>query len=204
MLIFEKAAGPDTRSMANNAAVAGCYDNRGVNTTVNVYTVGHSTKTIAEFLVPLSGYGIGALADVRRFPASRRHPHFNRERLDASLERAGIEYLPLPAWGGRRRPTPDSRNTAWRNDSFRGYADHMDSDEFRSGVGRLLDCARAKRTAIMCSELLWWRCHRALVSDFLKARGVTVVHILGPDKSAEHPYTSAARLVDGVLSYAAR
>lgn len=160
--------------------------------------------TIAEFLALLSGYGIEALADVRRFPASRKHPHFNREPLAASLGRDGIEYLPLPELGGRRRPVPDSRNTVWRNDSFRGYADHMDSDEFRSGVERLLGCARAKRTAFMCSELLWWRCHRALVSDSLKARGVTVTHILGPDKSVEHPYTSAARLVDGVLTYAAR
>lgn len=171
---------------------------------MNVWTVGHSTMAVAEFLALLSGYGIEALADVRRYPASRKHPHFNRESLAASLERAGIEYLPLPELGGRRRPAPDSRNTAWRNDSFRGYADHMGSDEFRSGVGRLLDCASAKRTAFMCSELLWWRCHRALVSDFLKARGVTVTHILGRGKSAEHPYTSAARLVDGVLTYAAR
>lgn len=180
------------------------HDNRGVDKTVNVWTVGHSTKTIAEFLSLLSGYGIEALADVRRFPASRKHPHFNRELLAASLAGAGVEYLPLPELGGRRRPVPDSRNTAWRNDSFRGYADHMDSDEFRSGAGRLLDCARAKRTAFMCSELLWWRCHRALVSDYIKARGVTVIHILGPGKSAEHPYTSAARLVDGALTYAAR
>lgn len=169
---------------------------------MQVWTVGHSTMAVAEFLALLSAYGIETLADVRRFPASRKHPHFNREPLAASLERAGVEYLPLPELGGRRRPLPDSRNTVWRSDSFRGYADHMDTDEFRSGVGRLLDCARAKRTAFMCSEVLWWRCHRALVSDFLKARGVSVVHILGPDKSAEHPYTSAARLVDGVLTYA--
>ena len=192
------------RPRADKAAAGGSHDERGASTAVKVYTVGHSTKTITEFLALLSRYGIEALADVRRFPASRKHPHFDREPLAASLETAGMEYLPLPELGGRRRPTPDSPNKAWRNDSFRGYADHMDSEEFRAGAGRLLDCARARRTAFMCSEVLWWRCHRALVSDFLKARGVTVIHILGPDKSAEHPYTSAARLVDGVLTYAAR
>ena len=170
---------------------------------MNVWTVGHSTRGIDEFVALLSAYGIEALADVRRFPASRRHPHFNRELLPASLEGAGIEYLPLPELGGRRRPRPDSRNTAWRNDSFRGYADYMDSDDFRSGVGRLLESARARRTAVMCSELLWWRCHRALLADYLKAGGVRVVHILGTEKSAEHPYTSAARVVGGELTYAA-
>lgn len=170
---------------------------------MNFWTVGHSTRGVEEFISLLRGYSIKALADVRRFPASRRSPHFNREPLSASLVEAGIEYLPLPELGGRRRPRPDSRNTAWRNDSFRGYADHMESEEFHSGVAKLLDLARAKRAAIMCSELLWWRCHRALVADYLKAHGARVMHILGPEKSAEHPYTSAAQLVDGELSYKA-
>lgn len=170
---------------------------------MNVWTVGHSTKGIDEFLGLLTAYGIEALADVRRYPASRKFPHFNREQLSAALEGAGIEYLPLPELGGRRRPLPDSRNTVWRSDSFRGYADYMDSDDFRSGVGRLLDSARTKRTAVMCSEVLWWRCHRALLADYLKAGGANVVHILGPEKSAEHPYTSAARIVNGKLSYEA-
>lgn len=170
---------------------------------VNIWTVGHSTMVINEFISLLSVYGIEALADVRRYPASRRWPHFNSGPLAASLAVAGIEYLSLPELGGRRRPRPDSPNTAWRSDSFRGYADHMESGEFCSGVARLLDLARAKRTAIMCSEVLWWRCHRALVADYLKAHGARVVHILGHGKSAEHPYTSAARLVSGNLSYAA-
>ena len=168
---------------------------------VDVWTVGHSTREIGEFVGILSGYGIGVLADIRRYPSSRKFPHFNMENLSASLEGSGIEYLPLPELGGRRRPRHDSRNTIWRNPSFRGYADYMESDEFRSGVGRLLESARAGRTAVMCSELLWWRCHRALVADYLKAGGVRVVHILGPEKSVVHPYTSAARVVDGKLSY---
>ena len=168
---------------------------------MDVWTVGHSTRDIGEFVELLSGFGIGVLADVRRYPSSRKFPHFNMHNLSASLEGSEIEYLPLPELGGRRRPRPDSRNTAWRNPSFRGYADYMDSDDFRSGVGRLLESARARRTAVMCSELLWWRCHRALVADYLKAEGVRVVHILGPEKSAEHPYTSAARVVAGKLSY---
>jgi uncharacterized protein (DUF488 family) len=176
---------------------------RGETAMMNFWTVGHSTMGVEEFVSLLRGYSIKALADVRRFPASRRSPHFNREPLSASLAEAGIEYLPLPELGGRRRPRPDSRNTAWRNDSFRGYADHMESEEFRSGVARLLDSARAKQTAVMCSELLWWRCHRALVADYLKAHGARVMHILGPEKSAEHPYTSAARLLNGELSYEA-
>jgi uncharacterized protein (DUF488 family) len=168
---------------------------------VNVWTVGHSTRDIAEFVGLLTGYGIRVLADIRRYPSSRKFPHFNMENLSASLEGSGTEYLPLPELGGRRRPRPDSRNTNWRNPSFRGYSDYMESDDFRSGVGRLLESARARRTAVMCAELLWWRCHRALVADYLKADGVRVVHILGPEKSAEHPYTSAARVVSGKLSY---
>ncbi len=170
---------------------------------MNIWTVGHSTKTIGEFTGLLTGHGIEALADVRRYPASRKHPHFNREPLSASLEGAGVTYLPLPELGGRRRPAPDSRNTAWRSESFRGYADYMETDAFREGVRRLLESAESRRTAVMCSEVLWWRCHRALIADYLKWKGVGVVHILGREKSVEHPYTSAARVVGGRLSYEA-
>ena len=169
---------------------------------MKIWTVGHSTKGFGEFVELLAGYGIEGLADVRRYPASRKHPHFNQERLSASLESVGIKYLPLPELGGRRRPLPDSPNTAWRSESFRGYADYMESDSFRSGVERLLELAQNNRTAVMCSEVLWWRCHRALIADYLKARGTSVIHILSPEKSAAHPYTSAARIVGGKLSYA--
>src|SRR3712207_3564653 len=114
---------------------------------MKIWTVGHSTKGVGEFIELLAGYDIKALADVRRYPASRKHPHFNQGRLSASLDSADIEYLPLPELGGRRRPLPDSHNTAWRSESFRGYADYMESDSFRSGIERLLESAQNKRTA---------------------------------------------------------
>lgn len=170
---------------------------------MKIWTAGHSTRGFDEFTTMLSAYGIEALADVRRFPASRKYPHFSQECLSASLSPAGVEYLHIPELGGRRRPRPDSNNTVWRNESFRGYADHMETDGFLSGIESLLETAGRKRTVIMCSEAVWWRCHRALIADFLKVRGVAVEHILNREKSADHPYTSAARVTAGKLSYAA-
>jgi len=112
-----------------------------------------------------------------------------------------IDYQHHPALGGRRRVRPDSSNLAWRNESFRGYADYMETSDFQTGLATLLEVARAHRTALMCSEAVWWRCHRSLISDYLKARGHEVIHIIAAGKSEEHPYTSAARIVDGELSY---
>jgi uncharacterized protein (DUF488 family) len=175
-------------------------ENRDV---MKIWTAGHSTRAFDEFTLMLSAYGIEAVADVRRFPASRKYPHFNQEYLSASLSSVGVEYLHIPALGGRRRPRPDSHNTIWRNESFRGYADHMETEQFRSGIEFLLELAGRKSTAIMCSEAVWWRCHRALIADFLKVRGVAVEHILSRDKSSEHPYTSAARVIGKNLSYRA-
>ncbi len=169
---------------------------------LTIWTIGHSTRSLAEFLGLLAANRIETLADVRQFPGSRRYPHFNQRELSQSLAQAGIEYVPLPELGGRRKPLPDSHNTAWRNESFRGYADYMETPEFRAGIERLLAVASGKRTAIMCSEALWWRCHRALISDYLKAAGITVEHIVALKKNETHPYTSAARLDDGRLSYA--
>jgi len=168
---------------------------------LRIWTTGHSTRSLAEFLDLLAANRIEALADVRQYPASRRFPHFNGGALSQSLAQTGIEYVSLPELGGRRKSRPDSHNTAWRNESFRGYADYMETAEFQAGMERLLGVARAKRTAIMCSEALWWRCHRALISDYLKAAGITVEHILGMNKSEVHPYTSAAQIKDGKLSY---
>jgi uncharacterized protein (DUF488 family) len=168
----------------------------------NIWTVGHSMLTIGDFLKLLSLNGIRALADVRSFPSSRKHPQFNQYQLRESLAAEGIEYLHLSELGGRRRARPDSANTAWRNPSFRGYADHMETDVFRAGIERLLQLARDKRTAMMCAEAVWWRCHRALISDYLKASGVNVVHINSSARNTVHPYTSAARISDGKLSYA--
>jgi uncharacterized protein (DUF488 family) len=170
---------------------------------VRLWTIGHSTRSWPEFLELLRANEIELLADIRRFPGSRKYPHFGAEALRAALEENGISYEHLEELGGRRKPQPDSPNDVWRNDSFRGYADYMETSEFGAGISRLLTMARARRTAIMCSEAVWWRCHRSLVADYLKARDVEVIHIMSERHNEVHPYTSAARLVDGKLSYAA-
>lgn len=168
---------------------------------LSFWTIGHSTLVIEEFLRRLDGFEIRLLVDVRSFPGSRRYPQFNKENLRSSLAAAEIEYVHLPDLGGRRRARPDSINMAWRNESFRGYADYMETDGFQIGISQLLKLATQQRTAIMCAEALWWRCHRSLISDYLKVRGHEVIHITGEGKSETHPFTSAARVVNGELSY---
>jgi uncharacterized protein (DUF488 family) len=165
-----------------------------------IWTIGHSTLSADAFTGLLEKNRIRALADVRRFPGSKRYPHFNREQLSLALEKAGIRYHHFPALGGRRDPVPGSENTAWRLKAFRGYADHMQTAEFRHAFAELEDLAKKMETAYMCSEAVWWSCHRALISDLLKSRGWTVLHIMG-SKVQEHPYSSAARIVNGQLSY---
>lgn len=176
-------------------------DLKGIEVVNSIWTIGHSTRSAAEFNEILLLNEIEALVDVRSFPGSRRYPHFNKPELAANLEAAGIAYSHNPQLGGRRRPSPNSRNTAWQNASFRAYADHMESEEFAAGIAQLREVAAKKRTAIMCAEALWWRCHRSLIADYLKAHGYEVIHILAANKTEEHPYTSAARIVDGRLSY---
>jgi uncharacterized protein (DUF488 family) len=166
-----------------------------------IWTVGHSTRSIGEFKEILAAHDIGALVDVRSFPGSRRYPHFNKSELAVALESVGIDYLHLPELGGRRKPSPDSRNMAWRNASFRAYADHMESEEFQKGIETLLRLGRKTRTAVMCAEAVWWRCHRSLIADYLKAKGLDVVHLIDAKRTEVHPYTSAARIVAGHLSY---
>jgi uncharacterized protein (DUF488 family) len=166
-----------------------------------IWTLGHSNLTIEGFLERLECYEIAAIADVRRFPGSRRQPQYSKERFPSSLIEHGITYRWFEALGGRRRPAPDSANTAWRNISFRGYADYMATEGFQHAVEQLLDFAREQRTALMCAEVLWWRCHRALISDVLRLREVKVVHILDLGKTVEHPFTSPARIVEGQLTY---
>jgi uncharacterized protein (DUF488 family) len=166
-----------------------------------VWTVGHSTRSGEEFGQILEAHGIEVLVDVRMFPGSRRYPQFNREALSESLSRLGIQYKHEPRLGGRRTPRADSHNTAWKNAQFRAYADHMETEEFRDAVKELLQVATERRVAVMCAEALWWRCHRSLISDYLKAAGHTVIHILDEKKTEEHPFTSAARIIDGQLSY---
>jgi uncharacterized protein (DUF488 family) len=168
-----------------------------------VWTVGHSTRSLDDFLGLLAQHGIEAVADVRRYPGSRRWPHFAREPLARALERSGLAYLWLPELGGRRSPSADSPNTAWRNASFRGYADYMATDAFAEGLDRLVNLACGLHTAVMCAESLWWRCHRGLIADVLRRFGFEVLHILGPGAATPHPYTSAARIVSGRLSYSA-
>jgi uncharacterized protein (DUF488 family) len=168
---------------------------------LSVWTIGHSTRSEPEFLDLLRANGIQLLADVRRFPASRKYPHFNGTHLHERLPSSGIAYEAVPELGGRRRPLPDSLNSVWRNESFRGYADYMETPDFEAGIARLTDMARTSRTAIMCSEAVWWRCHRALIADYLKAKSAIVIHIIGNHKNEIHPFTSAARLEDGRLSY---
>ena len=149
----------------------------------------------------LVAHGIKVLVDVRMFPGSRRYPQFNRVALAESLAAIGIQYKHEPRLGGRRAPRKDSHNTAWKNPQFRAYADHMETDEFKKTVEELLKVARESRVAVMCAEALWWRCHRGLISDYLKAEGHTVIHILDQNKTEEHPFTSAARIINGKLSY---
>src|SRR5258706_1553185 len=166
-----------------------------------LWTVGHSTRSIEEFLETLLSFQIKVLVDVRSFPGSRRYPHFNKEQLRISLAAKQIEYHHFPELGGRRRVQPDSLNMVWRNKSFRAYADYMETEGFVEGIARLLQVARQQRTAIMCSEAVWWRCHRSLISDYLKTKRIEVTHIMAPGKAEAHPFTSAARIVDGELSY---
>jgi uncharacterized protein (DUF488 family) len=170
---------------------------------VRIWTIGHSTRTIDTFISLLEAHGVRLLADVRSLPGSKRYPQFNKETLADSLGKARIRYEHFRELGGRRKAKPESKNTAWRNASFRGYADYMETEEFRNGIERLLDvAAEFGPAAIMCAEAVWWRCHRALISDYLKARGIEVIHILDANKLGTHPYTSAAHIVDGTLSYA--
>lgn len=157
-----------------------------------LYSVGHSTRSLEDFLRILEAHGIERLVDIRRFPGSRRYPHFSAEALSRSLADSQIEYLHLPSLGGRREPLPDSPNTALRNEQFRGYADHMGTAEFQQGIADLL--ASEKRTAFMCAEAVPWRCHRNLLSDDLVRRGIEVVHILDERQTKHHELNSLARV----------
>lgn len=169
-----------------------------------VWTIGHSTRSAEDFQSLLRRHGIRSLVDVRRYPASRRYPHFNREQLAAALAGESLGYEWIESLGGRRVPAPESPNSAWRNAAFRGYADHMASKEFATGFAALCALAREQPAAVMCSEAVWWRCHRGLISDLLRSHGVRVRHIMDDSEPADHPWTPAARLDEGVLTYDSR
>ena len=166
-----------------------------------IFTVGHSTHPIDEFIRILKAHGIEQLVDIRTIPKSRHNPQFNRETLSASLEAAGILYQHTPGLGGLRHPRPDSINMAWRNTSFRGYADYMQTDEFRKNLDQLIELAQAGSTAIMCAEAVPWRCHRSLVGDALAARGVYVINILSETKSQPHSITPFAQIERDRVTY---
>ncbi len=160
----------------------------GTNNTI--WTFGHSTRSPEEFVAILQSFQIEVLVDVRRYPGSRKFPHFNASAMESYLPEAGILYVPETELGGRRKPRPNSVNIVWKSESFRGYADYTETPKFEEGIAKLTEIAAQKRTAYMCSETLWWRCHRAIISDILKERGWTVLHIMGEDTVKEHPFTS--------------
>lgn len=168
-----------------------------------IWTIGHSTHSFEAFTDMLQSFGIERVADIRSYPGSRRYPHFNKESLEYTLPQKDIQYVHIIELGGRRKPEKDSVNTAWKNAAFRGYADYMSSAAFKKGIQLLTDFAEKERTAYMCSEAVWWSCHRSLVSDYFKLNGWKVMHIMAIGKEQEHPYTAPAKIVNGTLSYRA-
>jgi len=166
-----------------------------------IFTVGHSTLPIGDFTDMLGAYGIERLVDVRTVPRSRFNPQFNADALAGSLASAHIEYVAMPALGGLRHPSKDSPNAGWRNESFRGYADYMQSAAFDDAVSALIRMGREKRVAIMCAEAVPWRCHRSLVADALNVRGVPVIEILSASDYRMHKLTPFARVDGTAITY---
>ncbi len=167
-----------------------------------LYTIGHSTRTLDELIEVLQAHSIQTLVDIRSFPMSRRLPYFNRESLENALPAAGIKYVWMKALGGyRKKIREDSPNVALRSPSFRNYADHMLTEDLQHGMGELIHLAGQSRTAYMCAERVYFRCHRMLVSDWLVAHGHEVLHIDGTGPAKPHKLTAEARLSDGQLIY---
>lgn len=168
-----------------------------------IFTIGHSTHSLDQFLALLKQHEIEALVDIRRFPGSKRHPHFSRDNLSIELPKAGIKYHWLEALGGRRskEKNANSQNLGLRNESFRNYADYMQTTEFQAAIEHLLEIAQTKRTAYMCAEGPFWQCHRRLVSDFLLMKGIEVQHIMPSGELTPHKLTEGGRIKDGQLNY---
>ena len=166
-----------------------------------IFTIGHSTRSADEFLSLLQAHAVTILVDIRTVPKSRRHPHFAKDALAAFLGSHGIRYVHLPALGGLRKPQRDSPNGAWQNDSFRGYADHMQTAEFAQGIDELLALSQGGTVAVMCAEAKWWQCHRQLVADALTARGVEVRHIMTRGDAPRHELTSFAHVSGTQVTY---
>jgi len=168
-----------------------------------IWTIGHSTRAIEEFLGLLQGQRIELVADVRTIPKSRANPQFGGEELAASLREAGIEYQPWPGLGGLRHARADSENAGWKNASFRGYADYMQTEAFAGALAQLEESARAQRTAVMCAEAVPWRCHRTLIADALSVRGWEVLEIIGRGAPRAHKRTGFLQVEGGMLKYPA-
>ena len=171
-------------------------DGNGPRGELRIWALGHSNRPFGDFLAMLKENGVRRLVDIRTVPKSRAVPWADGARLKSALARAKIGYLHLKELGGLRKPRPDSPNGAWRNASFRGYADYMRTPEFEAALEHLIDLARSRRTAIMCAEAVPWRCHRSLVADALLARGVPVTQVYGPGQARPHKITPFAR-IDG-------
>lgn len=166
-----------------------------------VWTVGHSTRSLEELIEVLRHYGVEAVVDVRTVPRSRKNPQFNREELETKLPEFGLAYTHAKDLGGLRKPLRDSVNSAWENDSFRGFADYMQTPAFDEALSRLIDQAQSKPTAIMCAETLPWHCHRSLIGDALLVRGFDIVEIFDETKWQAHKLTSFAVVRDGRITY---
>jgi uncharacterized protein (DUF488 family) len=170
-------------------------------TVADLFTLGHSTRSIDEFLALLNEHQIARLVDVRTVPRSRHNPQFNRDLLPQSLEQAGIAYTHMAALGGLRHTRKDSPNTAWNNASFRGFADYMMTPDFDRALDELIALADRERLAIMCAEAVPWRCHRSLIADALTARGIPVTHIMGAGRTQPHTMTSFAHVEGARVTY---
>ena len=166
-----------------------------------IFTIGHSTLPIEKFLEMLEAHGIQQLVDVRTIPKSRRNPQFGQDQLPVSLDRHGIRYVHLPGLGGLRHARKDSINAGWKNASFRGYADYMQTAAFRDSLAKLMELGAAAPSAIMCAEAVPWRCHRSLIADALAARGIAVEHILSATSRKSHAYTPFARVEGESVTY---
>lgn len=166
-----------------------------------IWTIGHSTRSLDELVGMLKSFDIELLADVRSYPGSRKFPQFNKENLAAAIPERGLEYTHIPDLGGRRKGVKNSKNIAWHHPAFRHYADYMETEDFRKGIKILITLALKKRTAYMCSEAVWWRCHRSMISDYLKMKRWKVMHIMGQGVVKEHPYTAPAVIINGRLHY---
>jgi len=166
-----------------------------------IFTIGHSTRPIAAFLDLLTGHGVEILADVRTIPRSRHNPQFEQQALAEALQTTNIEYRHMPALGGLRKPRPDSINLAWRNASFRGYADYMQTPPFQAALAELIELGAGRRVAVMCAEAVPWRCHRSLIADALVARGVEAGEIVSASDSRVHRLTEWARVEEGRVTY---